>query len=185
MPNHAKRIAHEMTVFGNAITAIYSVYLNGTGDIEPWMELPSKLDDDPIPLAGAVSAESAKGNDVMLRALSNELGGRLLVSVWDIIRYTEIEDEPICEFLRYIRNGVAHDNLFDFERREPKNPKWRDHELTTEMQDEPVMTTVGASNLFMKDSKMIEGFFEAGDAKELSKDILLLAQRRAPLESKE
>lgn len=171
-----KQIAHEIILFGQAITGLYSIYENGTGSIDPATDLRTNIFPDRVPLGGLISPESPEMNDKLLRALSNELGGRLLVSVWDVIQGTPIDDKPEGRFLRHVRNGLAHDNKFEFKSGPPENAVWRGHQLTkSEHEGEFVMTTVEATSYFVKDANLVEGYLEAGDAKELASDVMMLA----------
>lgn len=175
MNSKSERIIYEMNVFGNGITAVYTMYSQGSQISATGTSLKTSLFENDVPLTGLVSAESGKKNDKMRDALVNELSGRLAVSVYQVINGESLANEPIGEFLRHIRNGIAHDNRFLVD--EIKRPaEWRGHSITKDMDGERVLSTVESPNLFMSEGEWKNGYVEAGDIKELTIDILEVIQ---------
>ena len=175
----ATEIAREIELFGNAVTAVYTTSNQGSS-IDSNTQLPTNLYEDPVPLAGILSAETTESNEAMRRALTNELAGKLAISVWEIVKHTEHDHcgNPEIKFLKHVRNGVAHNNEFSFKSREHYNnhspAEWNENEITFDMEEIPVLTTFERSSYFVKEADIIEGYLEGGDIKELCQDILTI-----------
>lgn len=165
------QISQGINIFGNAITAIYTMYNRGAHIDDPAESLRTNLIDEDVPITGLITPESGESNVKMRDALVNELSGRLAVSVYDIIEGEEIAVESTGQFLRHIRNGVAHDNRF-LGGNIDKKAEWRGYTITEEMSGDRVLSTLESPGLFMQESEWKEGFVEAGDVKELTLDIL-------------
>jgi hypothetical protein len=175
------QIIREIQIFGNAATGVYSMHNTGGRDYQPTSDLPTNLFEDPVPISGVATAESAESNDKMKRCLVNEFAGKMVISVWEILKDTEYVDKqyPEVMFLRHVRNGIAHDNRFQLSpgRLERHGPaEWDGHKLESSMDGTTVMTTIEAGGQFIESSNIDEGYLEAGDCKEFCSDLLRIVK---------
>ncbi len=177
MPSTIHQVARDLTVFGNAVIGIYTVFYDGSKIEDPSADLPTKLYEDPVPVAALGSAETKRGNDQLRRALVNELSAWLAVSVRDRVKGSEIVAEPEYRFLKHVRNGIAHGNEFYFEH-DISETIWEGNEITDDLCGDQVIGSVDSSSPFLAEANWTEGFLEAGDIWELCKDIMALLDEK-------
>lgn len=77
-----------------------------------------------------------------LRRAFTEINKIFLISNWEILKqtttYNAVDKNPDIQFYRHIRNGCAHDNIFNFD--ELKYPaEWRDKIITSALKGTPVI----------------------------------------------
>lgn len=100
-----------------------------------------------------------------------ELTHMTIIMAWEKIVYLELDDSPVLQFFRHIRNAAAHNGKFHFAPKVLdkgskllKPAKWKDFEIRGEMQ---------GSVLIVRDKDDQQGFWDQGDLVEFLLDFEL------------
>lgn len=121
-----------------------------------------------------------ESNTQLEQATKNRLGMQLVVGVGDSVKSQADSwpdnPEPEIQFLRQIRNGAAHNNRLRFRSKaDPRpNTEWKGFAITEDMEGDVIFTDVSDRAWESEFIEIEKGFLEAGDALQLTTDILEL-----------
>lgn len=170
--NLKNRIVKERQAFAFGIYCVQYSVRSGDLDIEVATRLlDTNIAPDPQ-IVGQSLPMDIRGNDPFRRGTVNHLAASLLVMVTDIVVGTDGEiwgkyftKNPMMEFLKHVRNGVAHGNSFDFRRGIKYPAVWYGIELTEEeMGGTRVFSEITEESYHKEYTTIEEGLLEAGDA---------------------
>jgi len=124
------------------------------------LNLQSSVGEAIRPNINALMSKASVDGEAMIRFMMRTAVGSVLILAWELT--TQYHNRtPIWEFLRHCRNAAAHSGRFTLRKNEPtKLAKWRDLEITKELNDEM---------LFRTDED--EGFLQPGDVFYLLEDL--------------
>jgi hypothetical protein len=121
---------------------------------------PATIVGPPVKVDVSKLARAVFSEEAAIRHFNLQSAGSLLVLSWEHTEDIHTHD-PLWEFLRHLRNAVAHGGRFHFLRNEPVRPAlWRSKSVDGSLQGTPVFA-----------APVNAGFLGAGDVLHLLADI--------------
>lgn len=180
------RIIKERQSFAFGIYCVQLAVRSGGLDTEVATQLlDTTVAHDPQ-IVGQSLPMDIKGNTPFQQGTVNHLAGAFLVMVTEIAMGNDAEvwekyftKNPMMEFLKHVRHGVAHGNEFDFKHGIKHPAVWRGLELTEEgMKGSRVFSEIADESYYKKDTEIEKGLLEAGDAFALADGVIQLIDAR-------
>jgi len=171
-------IRRQRQAFAFGIEGIQTLYIHGTERTEPMQPLRTKVVDE-LPFSAFLLPNRRQLNSPLKWATANQLAIQLIIGIAEPVKNTpygeawEDHESATIRFLRRVRNAAAHGNEIEYRNSFPRpDTVWRGFQFTHEMEGEPLFSQPAEFTWEAEDVKMVEGYFESGDAFVLTEDIL-------------